>query len=78
MQIPPDVIDVMEQTWSKIEPHFQELAQRPLTPKNLEGWLSDWSHWSCLLYEAYQRLYIAITTDTNNAEIQQRYDVFVD
>ena len=31
-------------TWPQLEPHMRELANRPLTPDNLEGWLADWSH----------------------------------
>jgi oligoendopeptidase F len=68
----------MRQPWSEIEPRFQALAAQSLTPETLPPWLGEWSRWSRLLNEAYQRLYVGVTTHTDNAQAEQAYNRFVD
>lgn len=51
-------------TWPEIVPYFDELAQCPLAPDNVEAWLQDWSLLESLLSEAASLALIAYTTDT--------------
>jgi oligoendopeptidase F len=77
-EFPATAFEFMDWPWSKIEPYYQELAERPFDAGSLQSWLADWSHLSKLVYEAYGRLYVAITVDTADAEVEHRYTVFVD
>ncbi len=64
--------------WSQIEPFYLELNKREITAAHLAGWLADWSQLSGLVYETYQRLYVAITVDTTDERAQSRYNTFLD
>ncbi len=57
----------MHWPWAQMEPYYEELAARTtqLLP-GLETWLADWSQLGLLVYETYQRLYVAITVDTTD------------
>jgi oligoendopeptidase F len=70
--------DFMTWSWSQIEPYFLELNRREISAENVEDWLADWSRLSSLVYETYQRLYVAITVDTTDLEAKKRYDLFLD
>ncbi len=70
--------DFMTWSWSQIEPYFLELNKREISAENVADWLGDWSRLSSLVYETYQRLYVAITVDTTDLEAKQRYDLFLD
>lgn len=76
--LPNNALDVMDWPWTRFEPYYQELATRPLSSANLESWLADWSSLSQLLYETYQRLYVAITVDTTDKEAERRYNTYLD
>jgi oligoendopeptidase F len=65
-------------SWSQIEPYTLELEKRKLTAAELTGWLVDWSQLSGLVYETFQRLYVAITVDTTDPAAQRRYNTFLD
>lgn len=65
-------------SWSQIEPYYHELNKRTIGAANLPGWLADWSHLSGLVYETYQRLYVAITIDTTDQEAKNCYNAFLD
>ncbi len=76
--LPNNALEVMDWPWVKFQPYYQELTEQPLGPANLESWLADWSHLSQLVYETYQRLYVAITVDTTDKDAEQRYNTFLD
>jgi oligoendopeptidase F len=63
-------------TWAQLEPHMRELAARPLTARNLEGWLGDWSHVLSLLEETRARLQVAASLDTSDAAAEARFNAF--
>jgi oligoendopeptidase F len=65
-------------SWSQIEPYTLELNQREINAADLTDWLADWSQLSGLVYETYQRLYVAITVDTTDQSAQRRYNAFLD
>jgi len=51
-------------TWDAIRPHYEELAQRPLSTDNVEEWLADWSRLDSLLSEAASLANFAYTCNT--------------
>ena len=70
--------DFMSWSWSQIEPYFLELDKRKISAENVTDWLADWSRLTGLIYETYQRLYVAITADTTDLEAKKRYDNYLD
>ena len=75
--LPTDARPFAEWNWSQIEPYLHDLAGRPLTRQNVHAWLTDWTHLSALLYETYQRLYVATTVNTVDLQANRHYQAFV-
>jgi oligoendopeptidase F len=78
VHLPEQPIEFMHWPWAQIEPHYSELIERPLTFAAINDWLLDWSRLADLLYERFQRLYVATTVDTTNEAFKQAYDAFLD
>jgi oligoendopeptidase F len=76
--LPTSAIEFMDWDWPQIEPYYQELENRRLDADHVDAWLADWSRIAELIYETYQRHYVAITVDTTNEAAKKRYDHFVD
>lgn len=76
--LPQWPVEFMNWPWSRIEPYYQELTQRPLSAATISTWLADWTRLAELVYETNQRLYVAITLDTTDDASKQRYDAFLD
>lgn len=64
--------------WPLYAPYYQELDQRVLNTDNVTGWLADWSAISARAYDAFQRLYVAITIDTTDQASKAAYDRYLD
>lgn len=77
-QLPKRPIDFMSWKWSQIEPYFKQLAERPLSAASVAAWLADWNRLAELIYETFQRLYVAITVDTTDETAKQQYNAFLD
>jgi len=75
---PKTAHEFMSLTWAQIEPFYQELADRPIDASTVSAWLADWTHLSRLVYETYERLYVAITVNTADSDAEQRYNAFLD
>ena len=60
-QLPKTAQEIMNWSWSQIEPYYQELDARRLNAETLDQWMLDWSDLSSLLYESEQRLMVATT-----------------
>ena len=78
LNLPKTAQEFLSLTWQQIEPIALELTGRPLSAANLESWLMDWSDLQRLVEESHQRLYVAITTHTEDESARQRYNTFVD
>ena len=76
--LPTNVFDFMDWTWGRIEPYYLDLTGRPLKQGNISTWLSDWSRLGELLYETYQRLWLATTIDTQDEIARKRFSLFLD
>ncbi|RPI28944.1 MAG: M3 family oligoendopeptidase, partial [Chloroflexota bacterium] len=76
--LPGSSKEFMDWSWDRIEPYYKELSGRRLREGNIALWLSDWSSLRELIYETYNRLYVATTMDTTDPEIHRRYTAFLD
>lgn len=76
--LPDRAIEFMDWPWTRIEPYYRELAERPLSADTISAWLADWTRLAELVHETYQRLYVAITVDTTDEAARQRYEAFLD
>jgi oligoendopeptidase F len=76
--LPQEPLAFMSWSWAQIEPHYAELVERPLSPVSISGWLAAWTRLAELVYERFQRLYVAITVDTTDQASKQQYDAFLD
>jgi len=76
--LPQDARGWLDVTWPQIEPYYQDLDNRCLDANNIDAWLKDWTRIAELVYETYQRLYVAITVDTTDAHAEQQYNAFLD
>jgi oligoendopeptidase F len=54
--------------WEDVAPYFDDLAERPLDPEKMEGWLRSWSTLEALVTEAAAQAMIAYTIDTSHPE----------
>ncbi len=74
----PMVNDLMNGTWSLIEPLYQELESHRLTVENVAEWLSNWSQLSRLVSQVGSQLYIHTTTNTADEEAEKRYHNYLE
>jgi oligoendopeptidase F len=62
--LPERVEDFDGLNWDAIQPYYDELLNRDLTPDTTPQWLADWSHLEALLDDTYTALHIAYDLDT--------------
>ncbi len=55
---------------------YTDLARHPLTAANVSDWLAEWTRVAELAEESFWRLYVAMTTHTDDAEALRRYEWF--
>jgi oligoendopeptidase F len=65
-------------TWPEIEPHYHDLAARPLTAASVDEWLTDWTRLGEKLEELYSRLSVATSINTADKEADARMNKFLD
>jgi oligoendopeptidase F len=76
-RLPQTALDLLDWSWSQIEPYFRDLENRPLTAETVEQWLLDWSRLEDLITEGARRLYIATTRDTSDRALSDRYHTYL-
>lgn len=76
--LPASIDSFMDWSWAQIEPYYQDLNQRPLTIDTLEQWLLDWTRLYDFLSERGARLRLATNCNTNDAEAEQAFKLFLD
>ena len=77
-KLPAQLDDLMTWKWEQFAPFYQELNERPLTADTLEGWMQDWSLIDKHASELYNRIYIAISGNTADEDIERRMNDFMD
>ncbi|MEZ0397134.1 MAG: M3 family oligoendopeptidase [Anaerolineales bacterium] len=65
-------------TWPEIEPHYADLASRPLTADGVDEWLADWTRLGEKLEEMYARLALATSVNTADKDADARMSAFLD
>lgn len=60
--------DFAKASWDDVSPYFDDLAERPIDPSTIDGWLQAWSTLEELVTEAAARAMIAYTIDTGDPE----------
>ncbi|MCB0641025.1 MAG: M3 family oligoendopeptidase [Phaeodactylibacter sp.] len=64
--------------WDSLSPILSALKNRPIySVEDLKQWLMDWSEVDSFLNEEFSKRYVAITTNTQDEEAQQRYQYAV-
>ena len=76
--LPTTSQDLLAWTWSEIEPHYNDLAARPLTTESVDQWLADWSGVGERLEEMYARLSVATSTNTADRQADEAMNKFLD
>jgi oligoendopeptidase F len=77
-RLPAQLDELMTWKWEQFAPFYQELDERPLTVDNLEQWMQDWSLIAKHAYELYSRIYIDVSCNTADEDIEQRLHDFMD
>ncbi|MBC7814404.1 MAG: M3 family oligoendopeptidase, partial [Burkholderiales bacterium] len=75
---PSTITEFMGLEWTQIEPFYNELSAHVLTADNAEAWLTDWSRLAEMVDETQTRLMVEKTRNTADADIEQRYNNFLD
>lgn len=76
--LPQNVQEFSTWDWARIEPYYTHLQNVPLSAKNINAWLADWSKLTALVDERYQRLSLASTQNTADPEIEKTFNQFVE
>ncbi len=76
--LPDEPKEFLDWSWEEIEPYFISLRDYPLNQETVENWLGEWSRLSGLIYERYQRHFVAITKHTNDQQAKEGYERFLD
>jgi oligoendopeptidase F len=74
----PDYPALLDWTWAEIEPHYAELAERPLTADGAAAWLADWSALTARVHELGTRLWVATTLNTADEGAVARHQAYLD
>lgn len=77
-RLPAQLDDLMTWKWEQFAPFYEELNQRPLTAETLDKWMKDWSLIAKHASEQYNRIYIDVSCNTADKEIEQRLYDFMD
>lgn len=75
--LPTSALDVLDWSWEDYAPYAQALIDAPLNEATLEDFMRDWTRFANLTSEAYSRIYVATTLNTQDETAQARYLNFV-
>jgi oligoendopeptidase F len=70
--------DLMNWSWSEIDPFYQELSSRLFTNESVQDWLLDWSSVAERIEELYARLSVATSMNTADKVADERMNAFLD
>ena len=76
--LPVSTDEILAASWETIEPFYLALLGQTLHADNLQSWLADWTRIADTVNEAFTRLYVATTLDTNDAEVEALFNAFLD
>ncbi|MDX9864556.1 MAG: M3 family oligoendopeptidase [Anaerolineaceae bacterium] len=76
--LPTPLDELMTWNWEQFAPFYQELNDRSLTAKTLEGWMQDWSLINKHASDLISRIYVAVSQNTADEKMEQRLHDFMD
>ncbi len=76
--LPKTAPELLQWSWTQIEPYFQDLAARELNADTAIEWLTDWSRLRECTHEMYNRLFIATTINTADTEAERRFHAYLE
>ncbi len=76
LHLPRDAREIFDWEWEQIEPFYARLRAKDLNAQTIDAWLAEWTQISALLDEGYQRLSVAVTQNTADAQIEKQYTHF--
>jgi oligoendopeptidase F len=76
--LPRDARELLNCSWTDLEPYYRELADRGLTADTVTGFLLDWTRLSELVDETFSRLHVATTVNTADQEAERRLHRFLE
>jgi oligoendopeptidase F len=76
--LPRDARELLDCSWTDLEPYYQELVERALSTESADRLLSDWTSLSELVDETFSRLHVATTVNTADQESERRLHRFLD
>jgi len=75
--LPSNPLEYVDWQWEDYAPYFDDLIAREVTEDNINQWLIDWSKMVKGVWEAYARLNVAVTVDTNDEESDAKHKNFI-
>jgi oligoendopeptidase F len=69
--------ELLQMEWKDFQPAYHELIAQELNQDNLKTWLADWTTLSEWSDEFYNRLYVAVSTNTVDAEAEKRFEKYM-
>ncbi|MDK2980254.1 MAG: oligoendopeptidase [Chloroflexota bacterium] len=69
--------DLLTRNWVDFEPAYSELLAQELNAQNLEAWLADWTTLSEWGDEFYNRLYVAVSTNTVDEAAEKLFENYM-
>lgn len=76
--LPKATVEIGDWTWAHIQAYYDDLLGRELTAETVDAWLAGWSELLELLFETKNRLYVAVTCDTQDQRIAALNQKFLD
>jgi oligoendopeptidase F len=76
--LPNTAAEFMAWDWSEIQPHYQALAERPLSAATVEQWLLEWTRLANLLHERFSRLNTSHNIDTTDETAEAQFNDFLE
>jgi oligoendopeptidase F len=64
--------------WPQLDAYVQELLAQKLDAQTVAGWLKGWSDLNRAIEEIFARLYVGVTADTTDADMDARFNAFMD
>lgn len=76
--LPADTAALLRWSWDGMEPHYRELAARPLSAETLADFMADWTRLTELVAERGNRLSVAMNANTADKEAEKRYRAYIE
>ncbi len=77
-RLPKSTVELMKMSWSDIETLYQDLNKQEITKGTVDGWLASWSKVAEIVDEQYNRLLVATSVNTADADADAKLNTFLD